>query len=434
MTVDINRPDEDTMWKLLKENPGNAVGAILRLSWLQGMTREEICSLTWGDIYTEKKIIALKDREIPLNDDTQQCLHLRITASSNMSPYVVASEKYQDAMAPSSVSRLVRKTLDRAGMPHVRLTDLRHDYVIRQIEEHGWAYAIRVSGLSVDTFQRTYAGLKLHQNVKSQCLSKENGEYQMWKVLQDSKDTPAGIALWLRWQMNLQLTEIAALTWDQIDFQENVIRLEQRTIPLALSVRSVLLREYAHRAEGEDPHVVLSPGIRHPMDVARISKLMRTALIRGNVENVTIRYLRGNTQKDSEKVQIEHLARTQGYLLRADVVAALQVSPATAHARLKELTEKGRLVRVNSTYYPPGAVAAPEQQEESVRAYLTENGKGCLMELAKHLGLQERQCGRILKQMVLAGVLCNEKGVYTLSAPAAGQKRNFADEQKATGK
>ena len=175
MTVDINRPDEDTMWKLLKENPGNAVGAILRLSWLQGMTREEICSLTWGDIYTEKKIIALKDREIPLNDDTQQCLHLRITASSNMSPYVVASEKYQDAMAPSSVSRLVRKTLDRAGMPHVRLTDLRHDYVIRQIEEHGWAYAIRVSGLSVDTFQRTYAGLKLHQNVKSQCLSKENG-------------------------------------------------------------------------------------------------------------------------------------------------------------------------------------------------------------------------------------------------------------------
>ena len=81
MTVDINRPDEDTMWKLLKENPGNAVGAILRLSWLQGMTREEICSLTWGDIYTEKKIIALKDREIPLNDDTQQCLHLRITAS-----------------------------------------------------------------------------------------------------------------------------------------------------------------------------------------------------------------------------------------------------------------------------------------------------------------------------------------------------------------
>ena len=150
MAVDINRPDEDTMWRLLKENPGNAVGAILRLSWLQGMTREEICSLTWGDIYTEKKIIALKDREIPLNDDTQQCLHLRITASSNMSPYVVASEKYQDAMAPSSVSRLVRKTLDRAGMPHVRLTDLRHDYVIRQIEEHGWAYAIRVSGLSVD--------------------------------------------------------------------------------------------------------------------------------------------------------------------------------------------------------------------------------------------------------------------------------------------
>ena len=56
------------------------------------------------------------------------------------------------------------------------------------------------------------------------------------------------------------------------------------------------------------------------------------------------------------------------------------------------------------------------------------------MELAKHLGLQERQCGRILKQMVLAGVLCNEKGVYTLSAPVAGQKRNFADEQKAAGK
>lgn len=418
----INRPDEIAMRRLLSDNPANTVGVILRLAWLQGMTREEICNLTWADISMEKKRIVLKDREIPLDADTELCIYRRVEVYARKTAYVAASEKYQDAMAPGSVSSIVRKTLDRAGMCNVRLVDLRHDYVIRQIETHGWAYAIRVSGLSVNTFQGTYAKLNLHKRTKPQRLSKGDDEYYMWQILQNSKDSAEGIALWLRWQMNLQLAEIASLTWEQVDFKANVLHLENRSLPLAPSVRDVLLGERARHAEGEDHHVILTPNTRRPIDVARLSKLMRTAMIRGNVENVTIRYLHGNTQKDIEKAQIERLAKSKGHLVRSDVTKELEISPSAAHDRLKELTEEGILVQVLSTYYPAETTVPPEQQEHTVRTYLLENEKAYLVELAKLLGLQERQCGRVLQNMVKEGKLCNAKGVYTLADQAVKQK------------
>ena len=43
----VNRPDEGAMEQILRENSGNAAGAILRLAWLAGLLRDEIQHLTW---------------------------------------------------------------------------------------------------------------------------------------------------------------------------------------------------------------------------------------------------------------------------------------------------------------------------------------------------------------------------------------------------
>lgn len=416
----INRPDELAMRKLLKDNPTNTLGIILRLAWLQGMSREEICNLTWADLCMEKRLIVLKNREIPLDPDTEQCIYRRVALYARTAPYVVISERYNDMLAPGSVSRIVRRALDQAGMQQVRLVDLRHDFIIRQIETHEWAYAIRVSGLSVGTFQATYAKLEIHKKTKAQRLSDGNDEYYMWKILQENKETMEGIALWLRWQMNLQLVEMVDLTWEQVDFEADVLRLEKRTVPLAPTVREILRQELGHRLKDDDPHVLLTPKTRKPVDVARLSKLMRTVLIRGNVEHVTVRYLHGNTQKELDKLQIVKLVKAKGFAVRADVTAELELSPSAAHARLKELTAEGKLVQVLSTYYPAETTVPPERQEETIRRYLLDNGRGCVIELAKLLGLQERQCGRILQKLAEDGKLCrSSKGIYTLREEAA---------------
>ncbi len=54
-------------------------------------------------------------------------------------------------MPPESISRLARTALNDAGLADLTLGDLRRDFIIRQLEQHDWPYAARVSGISVST-------------------------------------------------------------------------------------------------------------------------------------------------------------------------------------------------------------------------------------------------------------------------------------------
>lgn len=48
---------------------------------------------------------------------------------------------------PAPSSRLARAALDAGDLKAVRLIDLRHDYVLRQLERHDWQYVSRITGL-----------------------------------------------------------------------------------------------------------------------------------------------------------------------------------------------------------------------------------------------------------------------------------------------
>ena len=63
---------------------------------------------------------------------------------------MVISERSKKPMPPESISRLSRLALDSEGQK-VNLMDLRHDFVIRQLQTHDWPYVARVSGMAVST-------------------------------------------------------------------------------------------------------------------------------------------------------------------------------------------------------------------------------------------------------------------------------------------
>lgn len=98
MAYVINRPDREAMERLLERNGRNAAGAILRLAWLEGLSREEIVGLLWSDIDMDKKEIMLKDRRVPFYGDMETCIRARMLRHGKTSPYVVISEKHQDAL------------------------------------------------------------------------------------------------------------------------------------------------------------------------------------------------------------------------------------------------------------------------------------------------------------------------------------------------
>ena len=119
--VTMRRPDARAMAQLLAEQTQTAAGLILRLAWRQGLTREEIQRLTWNDVDFSAHQLRLPDRTIPLETETEDCLRRQAERPDLPTPFVVVSDRRRQQMPPESISRLARKTLDRAGLGGISL-------------------------------------------------------------------------------------------------------------------------------------------------------------------------------------------------------------------------------------------------------------------------------------------------------------------------
>ena len=140
MAVDIRRLDEAAMWRILERYPYSPEGTIIRLAWLQGLSRKELNELTWTDVDFEGKTIILADRTIPMEESTALCLKKRFLLYGRISDRAIIADRGKKPMTPENVSRLARLALESKSL-NVSLMDLRHDWLLRQVKFNGWAYA-----------------------------------------------------------------------------------------------------------------------------------------------------------------------------------------------------------------------------------------------------------------------------------------------------
>ena len=415
----VNRPDEAAMRRILEAEPASPEGVVLRLAWQQGLSRDEISDLTWEQVSFLDDRLELPDRMIPLEAEVRSCLWRLFQAHSEVSPYVVLSSRDRTPLRPESISRLARQALDREGQTSVRLMDLRHDWIIRQLADKDWPAVARISGVAVPALQARFAAYAPEKK-PSRRPAAHVDEFKLWKVLQTERDTPAGLALWLAWQMGLQAQEIVALTWDQVDFDSGSLRLPDREVPLTNALRR-LLEDTRRRAPAGEPHVLLTEHSRKPVDLPRLSRMTRAALIRGGMEDVLLRDLRRDESREDEDARL--LARTaeRGMLTRGEVMELLGLSKTAAYGRLHRLTEQGRLVRIGGKYYLPGDVVPPEQHLETIRASLSRAGFAYRQAIADLLHIQRKQCALILRHMVEQGELVQSGQKYYL--PQSGDRK-----------
>ena len=411
----INRPDAAAMERLLEKAGHTTAGVILRLAWCQGLTREEIQQLTWADVALFEQQIHLPDRVVPLEEETCACLRARYRQMGERSPFVVVSDRLRRQMPPESISRLARTALDREGLVSVSLMDLRHDFIIRQLETHDWPYVARVSGISVHTLYAKFSGyLPRDRRRPAEDRDAEVDAFLLWKLLQAEGGSPVGLALWMSWKLGMQAREIVALTWSQVDLDRGVIHLPDRDLTLGITLRRLLRTAQNRRREGDDPHVLLAPNSRRPIDQPRLSKLVRTALIRGGLETVSLGDLCREERREGEDARLLVYAAEKGAISRSEAMSILGLSKVAAYERLRQLTASGRLVRVGTKYYPAGQVVPPEEQYGVIREFLTQSGPAYRQDLAALLHIGDRQCALILKHMVEAGRLVRTGQRYAL--------------------
>ncbi|MDO4316460.1 MAG: hypothetical protein Q4C45_11855, partial [Oscillospiraceae bacterium] len=134
----VNRPDEDAMRRILERERIGPEGVVLRLAWLEGLSRDEIAALTWDRVSFLDDRLELPDRMVPLDPELRTYLWRLHEAHAELSPYVALSSRAKTPLKPESISRLARQALDREGQTAVRLMDLRHDWIIRQLADKDW--------------------------------------------------------------------------------------------------------------------------------------------------------------------------------------------------------------------------------------------------------------------------------------------------------
>lgn len=413
------RLDEAALRRLLEREQTGPEALVLRLAWLEGLTREEIAALTWEQVSFLDDRLELPDRMIPLDSEVRGVLwklhEAKEAREEPGDPHVLLSAREHKPMRLESISRLARLALDRGGLKDVRLLDLRYDWIIRCLDRMDWPEAARISGVEVATLQ-----LRFSASAPARKASKpppaQVDEFKLWKVLQAERDTPAGLALWLTWQLGLQAVEIISLTWDQVDFAENVLRLPDREVSLTNAAHRLLLDTRRRQADC-GPHVLLTAQSRRPLDLPRLSRITRAALIRGGMEHVSLRDLRRDETREDEDAKILDLAARRGPVSRGEIMTLLGLSKTAVYGRLRRLTDLGRLVRVGGKYYLPGTVVPPEEQPAAVVGYLEQAGFAYRQDICGLLRIEPRQCTLLLKRMVAAGALTQDGQKYFLSPP-----------------
>lgn len=416
----VNRPDEGAMDRALRKNFDNAAGVILRLAWQAGLLRDEIQRLTWAQIDFLDRSVVLPDRTVPISEELANWLAELRSSRNRRSEVVVLSDRDQKPLTPQSISRLARTALDKEGQTDIRLIDLRHDFILRQLEDHDWQYVSRITGVEAAALNVHFGAYLKEKKVSTRICRDEPAqidEFALWKLLQAERTTPAGVTLWLTWQLGLRLEEIVALTWDQVDLKGERLRLPDREVALTSGVYGILQELAA--AGGTEGYVLTAPRSGRPYDRTRLSKLVRAVLIRGGLDDVTLRDLRldCDIRVGGENQVVSYVRRNQS-VTRNEVMELLGVSKTTAYNRLKQMVRRGKLTQIGARYYLREAVVPPERQETVILEYLTKEGFAYRQDIARILHIDPRQCRPILQKMVASGQIVQERQRYILKKEA----------------
>ena len=184
----FTRPDRAAMERILAQEPAGPGGVILRLAWLAGLTRDEIAQLRWKQVSFLDSRLELPDRMVPLAPELRSYLWRRYEQHAEESPFAAASSRDGRPLRPESISRLARMALDRGGQTGVRLMDLRHDWIIRQLETQDWPAVARISGVEVAALQARFAAFVPEKRPAARAETAQVDEFKLWKVLQAERE------------------------------------------------------------------------------------------------------------------------------------------------------------------------------------------------------------------------------------------------------
>jgi len=413
----FNRPDREAMEHLLPCEYDSTSGVILRLAWHLGLMREEIHTLRWAQVDIDTAVVRLPNRSVPIPPELQSYLAQIKASRADCCDYVVISTRGKP-IAEQYISKLARQALDRAGQRDVRLIDLRHDYVVRQLQDHDWQYASEVAGIDLVSLRNHFMCYVQTENVRPQPAPADTppaiDHEKVAQLIASEQYSPAATLICLSAKVGLSVGEMQNLVWQQVDLSHAAITTGDRTVPIPADALAYLTKLKAHN-DGRSDYVIISKRAGKPLEPAYISKTARAALVSAGIRNITLSDLRSDyIRRTQVEAPVLALTKAQGNVTRADVIKLLDASGMQAYHRLNHMVTAGKLVRVGARYFLPEHTSPPELHTELILDYLRKEGSAVRQDFARLLNILPRQVYPILQKLVLSGAVIFEDGRYSM--------------------
>jgi len=416
----MERLDEEALLRVLERKKQTMVELLIRLAWQAGLTRRQITELAWNQVSFDTAEIRLPTHTVPIHPDLLDCLKERRNRSeSQSSEYVVLTDALHTHPHEVVISRFLGAALDEEEtLKDITFKDLRADFIIRALEQHGKTYAIRAAGISMGTLYMSY-GQYLSQAREnaieiSSSTDAEIDEEQLKAFLAAEGTSAAAIALWMNWKQGMTMEEIVSCTWQQVDFEKNVIRLADRESAMHPGVAQLLKEIRESRGEGEDPHVLLAPKSKKQFRSDRLYVVTRTALIKKGLDSLHLKTLSTLEDKKENEDKIVSYVKKNRFITRKKAASLLQTTDCISYNALARLIKSGKLVRVGARYYIPGTVVPPEEHQTVICDYLKSVGAVNRKEIANTLRIEARSCSWVLHKFVKEGIVVQRGQTYYL--------------------
>ena len=427
--ISFHRPSTDAVEAAIRRNHWNAAGLVLQLAWKAGLGREEISALTWDQVDLEGSVLRLPDREVPLSEETVKALEYWKKRYGDASGHVAVSTRSKLPLSKPSMSVMTRRALDEVGQESVQLKDLRLDYIFRQIEANGLPYALQVSGVTLTTYKNSLSRVFLDAGIQIQkptgkndkqpaSLSPSETNERLQSILRQDQDSPAGIALWLIYQMGLQIQEILQLTWDNVDFEAGTLLAHDEFLAMPPDIVHILHAEHDRRMPDDDPHVILTVCSRKPPAPERLGIMIHEVLIRGGLGDMTASDVYLRKLREADWSILKAWVDEHGYIMPADAEKLLGIRNSAAWLRLNSLTQMGYLSHIGRKYYSAEKAPSSDKLKEAIYQLIRQSGPISCKVAMEQLGVPQRQIGYILRNMVKSGELSSPShGKYALPDP-----------------
>ena len=403
-----NAPDpakmEEAIASIDLKEPGILV---ILFAYYAGLSDSEMLEVKGSDLSEDFSFLVAPDqRKIPiapiLADELKKISWIR------QHPYlpVLLSKRGRmpgAAMSRMQVNRVLKEFMSFAGIPDVRLRDLRTACIVRWMQQYPWEYVSQISGVELRALIQRYQHYLPEDIVRPKLSPKNHTKITpdlIESILQKHNGDLFGLMFRLSVVHRVPRFDICNLTWDMVDDEKNIIRFPPKDVPITDDLRRCL---DVAKAYSNAKWVLAYPNTKTPYTSDAISRFMsKTLLADGYIGLTASDFLQAEKYRYKEIVK-DLLTKANCFFVE-DFTTASGLTVRSARKKLHEMEMEGLITQIGRRIYSAEKTIHPSKFAE-VAQRLTETNGGYFTsnQFADAVGIDGRSACTQLRKMIGEG-------------------------------